>query len=127
MFVLGIGRPEDKSGRSFGATGTSKDEQQAAFERSMMERVTAVETGYAAFYREEGGSREIGVYAIRLKTPLTDAEAQRFRASQGAAGPRAQKIKGTVAVLAWSDGRVDAPDRGCWDVVRRHLEQVDVE
>jgi hypothetical protein len=121
MFVLGMARPENKSGRTSGATGTSTDEQQAAFERSMMERVTAVEIGYAAFYREEGGPPEIGVYVIRLKKPLPEEGAQRFRASQGAAGPRALRIaKGTVAVFAWSDGRVDAPDRPLMPRLRLH-------
>jgi hypothetical protein len=104
--------------------GTSKEE----FERLIKDGSAAVESGYAAFYQEEGGSPEIGVYALSFKKPLAESVAQQFRAPQGDGGPSALRIaKDSVAVFAWSDGRPDAPDRGCWDVIRRHLEQLDVK
>lgn len=129
-FTLGAALLEERSGQSPGATGTSKEERQAAAERSMIEAAAAVDIGYAAFYREERGSPEIGVYAVRLKKPLTEPEAQRWsRAVQsGVLAPsRLAVVKGRIAVSAWSDGRPGAPDRGCWEVVRRYLEQVAIE
>jgi hypothetical protein len=64
------------------------------------------------------------VYALRFKKPLTDREAQRFRASGGGGPSRLRLIKGSVAIFAWSDARANAPDLGCFDVVRQHLEKV---
>jgi hypothetical protein len=78
-----------------------------------------VEAGYAAAYEEQGGSPEIGVYALRMKKmPVTD----------GASTPSPSSVRiisGSVAILSWSDAREGAPDRGCLDVVRRHIESVD--
>jgi thiazole synthase len=65
------------------------------------------------------GSPEIGVYALRMK---------KLPAAELNAGlPRGQGrlIKGRIAIFFWSDARADAPDRGCFDVVRRHIEAVD--
>jgi len=41
----------------------------SAFDRLMAKHVANVENCYAAFYQEEGGSPEIGVYALRFKKP----------------------------------------------------------
>jgi hypothetical protein len=89
---------------------------------------TAIESGYAGYYREEGGSPEIGVHALRFKKPPTETEAQRFRTAQGRGGDSALRlVKGSIAIFAWSDARANAPDRGCFDVVRRHLERAEVK
>lgn len=115
---------DGKFGRGPRPTGMSKEE----FERLIRDGSAAVESGYAAFYQEDGGSPEIGVYALSFKTPLAESVAQQFRAPQGGGGPSALRIaRDAVALFAWSDGRPDAPDRGCWDVIRRHLEQLDVK
>jgi hypothetical protein len=106
---------------------TGRDHPPAVAERWTNEAVARVDAGYAAFYREEGGSPQIGVYGLRLKNPPGAIEAERFRALKGAGGPTAlRRVVGSVMIFAWSNGRPDAPDRGCWDVVRRHLEQVDL-
>jgi len=119
---------EESAARAAEAAATGPEERRAAFERLMAQRASAVESGYAAFYREEGGSPEIGVYALRFKKPLPELEAERFRTGSGAGGPTALRIaKGSVAIFAWSDARQDAPDRGCFEVVRRHIEQAEVE
>jgi hypothetical protein len=77
-----------------------------------------VEAGYAASYQEQGGSPEIGVFALLMKKlPAEGASAAQPRS--------ARIIKGPVAIFYWSDARPDAPDLGCLDVVRRHIESVD--
>jgi hypothetical protein len=113
MFALGADLLEGRSGRSSAATGTSREERQAAIDQAMAETVAGVETGYAAFYREANGSPEIGVYAVRLKTPLTNAEAQQWLAAVQGVGSsqRLRVVKETIAIAAWSDARADRPDR----------------
>jgi hypothetical protein len=81
-------------------------------------RAADVVIGYAAAYEETGGSPEIGVFALLMKTPPTPQGA-----GTGAAGARV--IKGSVAIFTWSDATPQAPDRGCVDVIRRHIESVD--
>lgn len=73
-----------------------------------------------ARYREEGGSPEIVVVALRMKNmPASAALKPPLPPSQG------RVIKGSTAIFYWSDGRADAPDRGCFDVLRRHIESVE--
>ena len=82
-------------------------------------RAADVEVGYAATYEEQGGSPEIGVFALRMKKmPVTDG------ASTGGSSS-ARIISGPVAIFYWSDASKGAPDRGCLDVVRRHIGSVD--
>jgi hypothetical protein len=127
MFVLGMPRGDEKAALGAGAAEQSGAERQAAFDRLMLERAEGVETGYAAFYREDAGSPEIGVYAIRLKKPLTEQEARTFRATPLGGRNYLRILKGQIAIFAWSDARANAPDRGCFDVVRQHLEKTEVK
>jgi hypothetical protein len=76
------------------------------------------EAGYAANYREQNGSPEIGVYAIRMKNPPAPLPPTGVP-NQG------RLVKGSVVIFYWSDGRAGAPDLGCFDIVRRHIEGVD--
>jgi hypothetical protein len=83
-------------------------------------RAETVEVGYAASYGEEGGFHEIGVFALRLKDPSA--------ATPAPASQRSARItKGSVVIFSWADGRPASPDRGCLDVVRRHLASVDIK
>ena len=83
---------------------------------AMAARGASVEVGYAAAYQETGGSPEIGVFALRLKAPpgVPVRAAARTIA------------KGSVVIFYWSDAQGRSPDLGCVDVVRRHLETVDL-
>jgi hypothetical protein len=82
-------------------------------------RAVNVEAGYASAYEEEGGSPEIGVFALRMKQ-ISDEE------RSGLSHPPGKGIiKGPVAIYYWSDARADAPDRGCLDVVRQHIESLE--
>ena len=89
------------------------------FVGSASARAAAVEVGYAASYQETGGSPEIGVFALRLKNPSA--------APQVPSAVRSAKriTRGSVVIFSWSDASPAAPDLGCVDVVRRHLEHVD--
>jgi hypothetical protein len=78
-------------------------------------RAAEVVIGYAAAYEETGGSPEIGVFALLMKTPQ----------GTGRGAPGARVIKGPVAIFIWSDATPQAPDRGCVDVIRRHIESVE--
>jgi hypothetical protein len=86
----------------------------------MAARAADVEAGYAAAYEEQGGSPEIGVYALRMKNMPPP---ERLKAVDP---PAARIMKGSIAIFYWSDARADAPDGGCLDAVRRHIEAVDV-
>jgi hypothetical protein len=89
------------------------------FVGSASARAAAVEVGYAASYQEAGGSPEIGVFALRLKDPsATPAVTPTV--------PSAKRItSGPVVIFSWSDATPGAPDLGCLDVVRRHIERVE--
>jgi hypothetical protein len=84
---------------------------------SMSARAAQVEVGYAATYREDDGSHEIGVFALRMK----DLAAVQAYAGSGA-GTRI--TKGTTVIFHWADTRPGVKARGCRDVVHRHLEGV---
>ena len=84
----------------------------------MAARAGDVEAGYAATYEEQGGSPEIGVYALRMKNMPAP---ERLKVVDP---PAARIIKGSTAIFYWSDARADAADRGCFDAVRRHIEAV---
>jgi hypothetical protein len=118
---------DEKAARDAERAAKSEEERQTAFDRLMAKHVANVETCYAAFYREEGGSPEIGVYALRFKKPLTNQEAQRFRAGVHGGPSALRVIKGSVAIFAWSDAREDAKDLGCFEVVRQHLEKAELK
>jgi hypothetical protein len=114
MFVFGAG--SDNAAAS-GPVSPSDARKQAA---DLLAVWTAdVEAGYAATYEEQGGSPEIGVFALRMKKmPVTDGTSTGSPSS-------ARIIRGSVAIFSWSDAREGAPDRGCLDVVRRHIGSVD--
>ena len=81
---------------------------------------------YAAFYREDGGSPQIGVYALRFNRDLTTAETDAFKANRNMGGASALRlVKGPVAVFAFSNARPDAPDKGCYEALRKHIETVE--
>lgn len=102
------------------STPTPASERARLFVGSASARAAAVEVGYAASYQETGGSPEIGVFALRLKDPSA-APDMPFNV------PSAQRItRGSVVIFSWSDADAGAPDRGCVNVVRRHVESVDV-
>jgi hypothetical protein len=98
-----------------------------AFERETLALAEAVESAYAASYREKGGSPEIGVYAVRLKKPLSDPQARQFLVQDGARANARRILKGSVAIYVWSDARADARDLGCFEVVRDHIEKTAVK
>jgi hypothetical protein len=81
-------------------------------------RAADVVIGYAAAYEETGGSPEIGVFALLMKTPPLPQ-------GRGASGSGTRFVKGSVAVFSWSDATPHAPDRGCVDVIRRHIESIE--
>jgi hypothetical protein len=81
-------------------------------------RAAEVVIGYAAAYEETGGSPEIGVFALLMKTPPAPQDTR-------TGAPGARVIKGAVAIFYWSDATPQAPDRGCVDVIRRHIESVE--
>ena len=85
---------------------------------SLVARAADVEAGYAAAYEEQGGSPEIGVFALLMKKmPAQGSSVAPSRA--------ARIIKGQVAIFYWSDATPNAPDLGCIEVVRRHIDSVD--
>ena len=89
------------------------------FVGSASARAAAVEVGYAASYQETGGSPEIGVFALRLKDPSAAPKVPTDIRS-------AKRIaRGPVVIFSWSDASPVAPDLGCVDVIRRHIEKVD--
>ena len=102
------------------ATGRGGQADEQKFDEIIAARSADVEAGYAATYQEQGGSPEIGVYALRMKTLPAAAELK-----VGMTPSQRRIIKGPIAIFFWSDARADAPDRGCFDVVRRHIEAVD--
>jgi hypothetical protein len=82
-------------------------------------RAADVEIGYAAAYEEQGGSPEIGVFALRMKKmPVSDG-ATTGSPSSG------RIIRGSVAIFYWSDATASAHYRGCLDVVRQHIGSVE--
>jgi hypothetical protein len=94
---------------------------------AMAVRGADVEVGYAAWYREAGGSPEIGVFAIRLKTPSATEPRTDLAQRRGMPNaPTGTLTKGSVVILYWSDAHATTPDLGCIDVVRRHLESIDL-
>ena len=78
---------------------------------------------YAAAYEEKGGSHEIGVYALRMKDP---AAANATRATP-AAGRVLNLTKGSVAIFSWADLAPSQKDLGCFDVIKRHMESVQLK
>lgn len=116
MYALVFGAGSDDAPAS-GRVSPSDARRQAA--DWLAARTADVEAGYAASYEEQGGSPEIGVYALRMKKmPVVDGTS-----TGSPSGTRI--IRGSVAILYWSDARAGAPDRGGLDVVRRHIESVD--
>lgn len=116
MYVLVFGAGSDDAAASGRPSPSDARRQGAEF---IAARAADVEAGYAAAYEEQGGSPEIGVFALRMKKmPVTDG------ASTGSPSS-ARIISGSVAIFYWSDAREGAPDRGCLDVVRRHIGSVD--
>jgi hypothetical protein len=105
-------------------TPTSKRGKELA--GAMAARGAGVEVGYAAWYREAGGSPEIGVFAIRLKTPSATEPRTDLAQRRGMPhAPIGTLTKGSVVILYWSDANATTPDLGCIDVVRRHIESID--
>jgi hypothetical protein len=87
-----------------------------------------VAAGYTASYQEEGGSPRIDVYALRFARELTTAQADTFKNNRYPASATAlRRVNGAVAILAYSNARPDAPDKGCYAALRNHLETVDVK
>jgi hypothetical protein len=81
-----------------------------------------VAAGYAAAYEEKGGSHEIGVYALRVKDPAQASGRPRVNA------PRSTLVvKGSVVIFSWTDILPGQKDLGCSDVVRRHIDQVQLK
>ena len=89
-----------------------------ASDAAIAARAVNVEAGYAAAYEEQDGSPEIGVFALRMKKPASEEPAV------ATAGRGGRIIKGRVAIFYWSDAIGNRPDRGCLDVVRRHIESI---
>ena len=106
----------------FPSPGASPASERARlFVGSASARAAAVEVGYAASYLETGGSPEIGVFALRLKDPSAAPDLP-------VTVPSARRItRGSVIIFSWSDANAGAPDRGCVNGIRRHLESVDVK
>ena len=86
-------------------------------------RGTQAAIGYAAAYEEKGGSHEIGVYALRMKDP---AALKATRAAP-AAGRVLHLTKGSVVIFSWADVLPGQKDLGCFDVIRRHIERVQIK
>jgi hypothetical protein len=102
------------------STPSPASERARLFVGSASARAAAVDVGYAASYQEMGGSPEIGVFALRLKDPSAAP-------NMPVTVPSAQRItRGSVIIFSWSDAHAGAPDRGCVNVIRRHVESVDV-
>ena len=103
------------------STPSPASERARLFVGSASARAAAVEVGYAASYLETGGSPEIGVFALRLKDPSAAPDVP-------VTVPSARRItRGSVIIFSWSDANAGAPDRGCVNAIRRHLESVDVK
>ena len=116
MYALVFGAGADDAAASGRPSPSDARRQGADF---IPARAADVEAGYAAAYEEQGGSPEIGVFALRMKKmPVING------ASTGSPSS-ARIISGSVAIFYWSDATASAPDRGCLDVVRRHIESVD--
>ena len=85
-------------------------------------RGAAAVVGYAAAYEEKGGSSEIGVYALRMKD---------LAATKKARGPAAARsvtmIKGSVVIYSWADILPGQKDLGCANVIRKHIEGVQLK
>jgi hypothetical protein len=86
-----------------------------------------VAAAYAAAYSEEGGSPQIGVYALRFRRDLTAPETETFKKSYGGGSTVFRLVKGAVAIYAYTNARRDAPDRGCFDALKKHLETVELK
>ena len=114
LLVFGPG-PEDAT--VSGRPGSAEARKQAA--DAAAARAADVEAGYAATYEEQGGSPEIGVFALRMK------KMPAVVSTSTGSPARVRIISGSVAIFYWSDATAGAPDRGCLDVVRRHIESVD--
>jgi len=116
MYVLIFGAGSDGAAGSGPVSPTDARRQAAALGAA---RAADIEAGYVASYEEQGGSPEIGVFALLMKKmPVADGT------STGSPSGR-RIISGSVAIFYWSDATEGAPDRGCLDVVRRHIESVD--
>jgi len=89
---------------------------------SLAARGAAAVVGYAAAYEEKNGAHEIGVYALRMKDPA---------AVKNARGPSAARsftiTKGSVVIYAWADILPGRKDLGCMDVIRRHIQSVQLK
>jgi hypothetical protein len=84
-----------------------------------------VAAAYSAFYKEEGGSPQLGVYAIRYRRDLTTAEADAFKAVKFTTSSSPLRVvKGPLAIYLYSNSRPDAQDKGCYDALKKHIESV---
>ena len=93
----------------------------AAIADAMVARAARIEIGYAAAYEETGGAHEIGVFALRLKDPAAEK-------GQGSKTPRSAIVrKGSVVIFSWADLMPGKSDQGCLDVVRRHIDRVQLK
>jgi hypothetical protein len=104
------------------------EEYERTVERLMAERTTNVDAAYAAWYEEGDGSRSIGVYALRFRRPLTDAAVNdivRNDPNRGLAG--LWIVTHSAAIVAWTNAKEGAPDLGCFNAVRQHLQHANVE
>ena len=96
--------------------------QQPIQEANLALRGATAVIGYAAAYEEKNGAHEIGVYALRMKDPA---------AVKNARGPSAARsftiTKGSVVIYAWADILPGRKDLGCMDVIRRHIQSVQLK
>jgi hypothetical protein len=93
----------------------------AALVEGMVARAARIEVGYAAAYEETDGAHEIGVFALRLKDPSAEK-------APGSRTPRSAIVrKGSVVIFSWSDLLSTRSDQGCLDVVRRHIDRVQLK
>ena len=88
----------------------------------MTVRGTRVRIGYAAAYEEKDGAHEIGVYALRMKDP---AEVKGLRGPS--AGRTFTATKGSVVIFSWEDILPGRKGLGCFDVIKRHIESVQLK
>ena len=93
----------------------------AAIADAMLARAARIDVGYAAAYEETGGAHEIGVFALRLKDPSAET-------GQGSKTPRSAMVrKGSVVIFSWADLVPSKSDQGCLDVVRRHIDRIQLK
>jgi hypothetical protein len=67
-----------------------------------------------------GGAILVGHNLLDVKDPSAEAPIPNTRRSTTI-------TKGSVVIFTWLDGQRASPDRGCVDVIRRHIASVDLE